>query len=126
MLARPYGAAGSDAQTAAAFASTAWVVSHVCGALALASVGRLGLRLADRSDTLTARTARWTGLGGAVLVLPYYGAETFGLHAIGTRAPQDPAPLSLSGEVRHQPAARPHVGSALHVMYPAVLTPEQQ
>lgn len=105
LLLRPYGDAGEPSEAARAFASTAWVVAHLCGALALASVGRLGLRLADLSDGVRARLARWTGLAGAVLVLPYFGAETFGLHAVGQRALTDPSALELVDQIRYQPAA---------------------
>lgn len=103
LLARPYGDAGDGA--AAAYASTAWVVAHVCGTLALASAARLGLRLSDLSDDVSARLARWSGLLGVVLVLPFYGLETFGLHAIGERALTDPAMLELTDEIRYHPAA---------------------
>lgn len=105
LLLRPYGDAGDETATAQAFASTAWVVAHVCGALALASVGRLGLRLADLVEGVPARLARWSGLLGAVLVLPYYGAETFGLHAVGRQALTDPSTLALAEEIRNQPVA---------------------
>lgn len=105
LLVRPYGDAGTETETAQAFASTAWLVAHVCGALALASVGRLGLRLSDLTDSVAARVARWSGLAGAVLVLPYYGAETFALHVIGRHALSDPAALALAEEVRNVPEA---------------------
>lgn len=105
LLLRPYGDTGAAAETARAFASTRWVVAHVCGALAIASIGCLGLRLADLYPSRPARLARWSGLTGAVLVLPYYGAETFGLQAIGARALTDPAAIELAGQVRNQPVA---------------------
>lgn len=105
LLLRPYGDTGTDTEIARAFASTAWVLAHVSGALALASVGRLGLRLADLSDGVPARLARWAGLLGAVLVLPYYGAETFGLHAVGQRALTDPGVLEMTDAIRYQPVA---------------------
>lgn len=113
LLVRPYGDAGSESETAQAFASTAWLVAHVCGALALASVGRLGLRLADLTDSVAARVARSSGLAGAVLVLPYYGAETFALHVIGRRALTDPAALALAEEVRNVPVALATFGIGL-------------
>lgn len=113
LLVRPYGDAGSESENAQAFASTAWLVAHVCGALALASVGRLGLRLADLTDSVAARVARWSGLAGAVLVLPYYGAETFALHVIGRQALTDPAALALAEEVRNVPVALATFGIGL-------------
>ncbi len=110
LLLRPYGdtsgSSGTTVSAAAAFASTWWVVAHVCGALAIASFGRLALRLADLERTRTASAARTTALAGTVLVLPYYGAETFGLHALGRAALRgDTAAMELVGEVRDQPAA---------------------
>lgn len=116
LLLRPYGDAGgpTGAAAAAAFASPWWIVAHLCGALALASAGRLALRLSDVVPGPLARTARWTGLAGAVLVLPYYGAETFGLHALGRAAVAgDPAVLALVPEVRDQPAATATFGLGL-------------
>lgn len=113
LVLRPYGDAGTDAETAEAFAATAWVVSHLLGALALASAGRLALRLADLVDGVTARLARWSGLLGVVLVLPYYGAETFGLHAVGRQALTDPSALALAEEIRSQPLALATFGAGL-------------
>ena len=40
-----------------------------------------------------------------MLVLPYYGAETFGLHAIGRAGLTDPSVMPLVDEVRDHPAA---------------------
>jgi len=106
LLARPYGdsplVASTADQRAAAFASVWWVLAHVAGALALASFARAALRLADLArDDFTARLARWSGLAGAVLVLPYFGAETFALHAIGQRVLAGDADLlTLVDEVR--------------------------
>lgn len=116
LLARPYGDA-DDATTLAAaqaFASPRWVAAHLCGALALASFGRLALRVNDLIDSTPARLARWSGLSGAVLVLPYYGAETFGLHALGREAlATGPGVLTLVGEIRNHPAALATFGVGL-------------
>lgn len=105
LLLRPYGDAEGGAAMAEAFASPLWVISHVLGALALASFARLALRVTDLDDSVTARIGRFAGLAGAVLVLPYYGAETFGLHAVGIRALTDPAALELTDAIRNQPVA---------------------
>lgn len=93
LLLRPYGdAAGvTTGEAAAAFASPWWVVAHLSGALGLASLGRLGLRLADVVPGLLARAARATGLLGAILASLYYGLETFALHVLGRAALADPA-----------------------------------
>lgn len=106
LLLRPYGDTGDPGAAAAAYASTWWVVAHLCGALALASFGRLALRLADVDGGLLSRSARTAALTGTVLVLPYYGAETFGLHAIGQQAlAGDSDVLTLVDAVRNHPAA---------------------
>lgn len=116
LLVRPYGdaAGGTSLQAAEAFASPRWVVAHLAGVLALASVGRLAMRLHDIEPSRLTRIARTTGLAGVVLVLPYYGAETFGLHAIGTAAlAGDPGVLQLVDPVRGQPVAMTAFGIGL-------------
>ncbi len=108
LLVRPYGdMTSSAAEQAAAFASPWWVVAHVAGALALVGFGRLALRLADlERDWFVTRLARWAGLAGVVLVLPYFGAETFALHVIGRHAAAgEPALLALVEQIRNQPVA---------------------
>lgn len=104
LLLRPYGDAGSSTspEAAEAFASGWWVLAHLAGALALVQLARVGLRLDDLLGTTTTAVARWSGLGGAVLVLPVYGAETFGLHAVGSAAFTDPAVMPLVEGVRGQ------------------------
>ncbi|NYF98409.1 hypothetical protein [Janibacter cremeus] len=115
LLLRPYGDAGSSTspEAAAAFASGWWVVAHLAGALALVQLARVGLRIDDLLGTTTTSIARWSGLAGAVLVLPYFGAETFGLHAIGRVGLIDPAALALVEEVRGHPAALTTFGIGL-------------
>lgn len=115
LLLRPYGDHGSSTspEAAAAYASNLWIVAHLAGALALAQLARLALRMDDLLDTSLTNTARWSGLAGAVLVLPYYGAETFGLHAIGRAGLADPAAMPLVDEVRNHPAALTTFGLGL-------------
>lgn len=109
LLLRPYGdTAGSDTLDAArAFASRWWVVSHLLGVLALASLGRLALRTSDVLPGVPARLARTSGLVGMVLVLPYYGAETFALHTVGRAAlaQEDLTLLGLVADVQGHPVA---------------------
>jgi hypothetical protein len=82
---RPYSDEASLAG-AQAFASGAWVVAHLSAVigLILLPLGLLALRTAlGRSRTAGAAfLATWLGVG---LVLPYYGAEVFALHATGER-----------------------------------------
>lgn len=120
LLLRPYGdhAGATTADAAAAFADGRWVLAHVAGALALVHVARIAVRLHDVVGSTTTRVARWAALGGAVLVLPYYGAETFALHVIGRAATQDQALLALVPQVREQPVAV--VGFALGLALLAV------
>ncbi|MGJ3510000.1 hypothetical protein [Enemella sp. A6] len=116
LVTRPYGdAAGGDTLAAAeAFASTRWVIAHVSGMLAIASFGRLALRLHDNLGLFSTRLARTATLAGAVLVLPYYGLETFGLQAAGRAAlAGDTSVLNLVGEMRDHPAAMTMFGVGL-------------
>ena len=74
-------------QVAEAFGSFSWVLAHSLAMVAfvLLVLGLLGLYV-RRQETAAERRAiqalvlSWIGIG---LTLPYYGAETFGLHAIG-------------------------------------------
>lgn len=112
---RPYGdtASGTSAEAAAAFADPMWVLAHLAGALALVQLGRVALRMHDLVGSLLTQIGRWSGLAGAVLVLPYYGAETFGLHAVGRAGLTDPTVMALVDEIRNQPAALTTFGIGL-------------
>ncbi len=75
---------------AQAFASSRWIVAHSLGILGfvLFGLGALGLylRLSDSvvaGSMVAALALVWLGVG---LTIPYYGAEVFGLHAVGQRA----------------------------------------
>lgn len=75
---------------AAAFASPEWLIAHVMAMLGfiLLTLGLLGfyLFLQDtKSDRLAFSGFVWSLLGTG-LTLPFYGAEVFGLHAIGQEA----------------------------------------
>lgn len=80
--------------------TSAWVAAHLfaVGGFLLVSLGLLAL---------TRSRAAAVTLTGAVLTSVYYGAETFGLHAIGLRAAVSPDPVLLEvvDAVRFQPAA---------------------
>jgi hypothetical protein len=80
----------SDEQSldgARAFASTRWLVAHSLGiaAFILLAVGLFAVyeQLKDTAASRTARSGLLLSWIGAGLVLPYYGAEVFGLHAAG-------------------------------------------
>jgi hypothetical protein len=84
---------------AQAFASSRWVLAHSLGILGfvLLGLGVLGLylRLSDSTvgqRMVTALTLVWVGVG---LTIPYYGAEVFGLHAVGQRTISQNAPATL-------------------------------
>jgi len=122
LLLRPYDDAAlatTPLVAARAFASPWWVVAHCCGALAIASYGLLALRLRELASGTAAKIARWAALAGVVLVLPYYGAETFALHVIAGGALADPAVLEVPGfldlisAVREQPVALTSFGAGL-------------
>ena len=78
-LLRPWGdQTGAAADMVEAFASPMWVVSH--------SAGMLGFILLAAAALLAApRAGRWIAAGVA-LILPFFGAETFGLHAVAGHA----------------------------------------
>jgi hypothetical protein len=98
----------SSLQGAAAFASSSWVLAHSLAVVAfiLLALGLLGLYIrlkATRVErhAMVALVLIWIGAG---LTLPYYGAETFGLHAIGQEALRQNSPelISLANSVRWQ------------------------
>src|SRR4029077_7164416 len=106
---RPWHDEGTVAGATASMTSTAWVTAHFFAMLGfiLMPLGLLALRsaLADtRAEplALTAAVLAWIGSG---LVLPYYGAEDFGLHAIAGSAGSRADLLSLVHAVRFQPLA---------------------
>ncbi|WP_316569483.1 hypothetical protein [Neobacillus sp. YIM B06451] len=75
---------------ATAFASTEWLVAHMLAIVAftLLPLGLLGLHnsLISTSVSPLAFWALVLCLVGIGLILPFYGGETFGLHAIGQEA----------------------------------------
>lgn len=108
---------------AAAMASPAWLASHVLAMVAFVLLalalhrGRATDRAVAHASVPASRTpvsahasgaasgaavAAWVG---AVLVLPYYGAEAFGLQAIAARAVADgdPSLLTITDGVRYAP-----------------------
>lgn len=95
----------------AAMSAGAWTASHMFAMIGfiLVTLALLALRQAvgrTRAEPL-ALAAVVTGWVGAGLTLPYYGAETFGLHAIASQAAQGrPADLlELVDAVRFDPVA---------------------
>lgn len=113
LLLRPYGdASGNPDESAAAFASPWWLVSHLFGMLAIAQLGRLSLRLDDLAvasgeRSWSTRSGRTLALVGMALSLPYYGVEAFGLHVVGRAHLANPGAgaILLAEQIRSQPAA---------------------
>jgi len=106
---RPWHDEVTVAGATASMSSTAWVAAHFFAMLAfiLVPLGLLALRAALASTrteplALTAAVLAWIGSG---LVLPYYGAEDFGLHAIAGAAGPKAGLLNLVHAVRYQPLA---------------------
>ena len=79
---RPWSDATADG-SAAAFASPWWLVAHLAAVAGFVLVGVGLLALRDLVGGRAAGAALGTWTAGAALVLPYYGAETFALHALG-------------------------------------------
>lgn len=77
-------------QGAAAFGMDTWTVAHMLAMVGfiLLTLGLLGLygALQKTGVERLAFSALSVGLVGVGLTLPYYGAEAFGLHAIGQAA----------------------------------------
>jgi hypothetical protein len=66
----------------AAFASPAWIPAHLA---AVAGFVLVGFALFHSSTGRLTRIAASLWAAGTALVLPYYGAEAFALHALGER-----------------------------------------
>lgn len=100
---RPWHDETTLAGATAAMSSPAWVVSHFFAMIGfiLVPVGMLALKRIEPAIVF------WLGAG---LVLPYYGAEDFGLHVMSTR---DPDLLAAVEAVRYQPIALTMFGVGL-------------
>jgi hypothetical protein len=102
----------------ASMGSGAWVASHAFAMVGfvLAALGLLALRdvIGGRLATAAVVTS-WVGAG---LVLPYYGAEDFGLHALARRysAGERFDFLAAVDAVRNQPVAITMFGVGLLVL----------
>lgn len=90
---RPWEDETTTAGAAAAMGSGAWVASHT-----FAMIGFILVAIALLEIHRTAAITFWAGAG---LTLPYYGAETFGLHAMAAQ----PNILELAEAVRYNPVA---------------------
>lgn len=100
---RPY-AAGGAPDGRAEFASPSWLVAHLAAvggfiAFGLALVALSGLLKGTGGEraAVVAVAASWIGTG---LTLPYYGAETFALHALGGSDLDENAVTTLAESVR--------------------------
>ncbi|MFD5869108.1 hypothetical protein ACFWGD_10950 [Corynebacterium sp. NPDC060344] len=96
-LLRPWGdKTGGAPEMIEAFASPMWVVAHMSGmagfVLIAAAVLAWGRRRARGPGV-----AQWWIAGGVALILPFFGAETFGLHVVAATAPQDIAIATAAG-----------------------------
>ncbi|WP_278261125.1 hypothetical protein [Nocardia sp. AG03] len=96
---------------AEAWASTGWLVGHLAAGIGfiLYTLGLLGIYLTVRATraepiALRATVIAWIGAGVTLL---YYGAEVYGLRALGTRAvaEQNPALLGIGEDFRYDPTA---------------------
>lgn len=96
-------------QGAEAFASTAWILAHTLAILGFILLGWAIFQLYIALQRTAVERFMFWGLGlswlGVGLTLPFYGAEVFGLHAIGQEAirQQNAALLELANQVRFGP-----------------------
>ncbi len=107
---RPYGPE-SGAAGVADLGSTAWLVAHALGMLGFAALA-FALRAAARDE---AACWRWTGRPvheaesrawvAVVLLLPYYGAEAYGMNEVARYAGStgDPQVLGIVESFRYAP-----------------------
>jgi hypothetical protein len=81
------------------YARPAWLLAHCLGMIGFITAA-WGLAAVDRFASRLA-------FGGTLLVLPYYGAEAFGLNAIGRLAVKtnDPSGVAAADMFRYQPVA---------------------
>ena len=91
----------------AAYATDRWVAAHLLGAAGFVLVAVGAYALATRLGSRAARAAAGVAALAAALLLPYYGAEAFALHAFGRQAAAsgDLGLLEVVRAVRFQPAA---------------------
>lgn len=73
-----------------AFASPMWVAAHVAGMIGFVLLAAAALAHGRGG-------ARWWLAGGVALILPFFGAEAFGLHVIAGSVPQDAAIVAADG-----------------------------
>jgi hypothetical protein len=104
----------------AAMASDRWLAAHLLGMLGFVLVA-FALRATLDRDRRAGGSARLVGplaWWGAILVLPYYGGEAFGLHAIGryATARQDPGLVEAVNGFRYQPLAITAFGVGLALL----------
>lgn len=118
LILRPYGDVGeSPSEMAEAFASPLWIAAHICGALALAWFAVAAVQLSGLLNGRAAHLAGGSAATGAILILPYYGAETFGLHAVGQAALDgNSEALELTGAIRDQLVASMMFGAGLFLL----------
>jgi hypothetical protein len=107
--ARPWHDENTVSGATSSMSSTAWVASHFFAILGfiLLPLGLLAVRTAMASTkaeptAMLATVLAWIGAG---LILPYYGAEDFGLHAIAGPHGRGADLLAVVNAVRYQPLA---------------------
>lgn len=95
---RPYGPE-SGASGASDLGSGAWLAAHLLGMVGFVSLAFVLRSVADRPPwTWTGRPVRETETRmwlAVALLLPYYGAEAYGLNALGKYAVEQDAPAVL-------------------------------
>lgn len=98
-LLRPWGdKTGSLPAMARAFADPLWVLSHLSGMIGWVLLAAAAATFAVWSRSRSAAAGAWTTGVGVVLVLPFFGAETFGLHALGRFAAGTGNPALVEAE----------------------------
>lgn len=106
-------------ELATAFASGRWIAAHLCGAAGFLLLPAVLLALREKlvgtrgqAPASGAVVTSWLGAG---LVLPYFGAEIFGIHAVARDALTTGSPdlLATVEAIRLQPVAMTLFGGGL-------------
>lgn len=112
----------TPAGMADAFASPWWLIAHGLGVLGFVllagalAVSAVPADVAVSADPPAPKPGRrglaWFAAASTALLLPYYGAESLGLHGVALTAPVESVP-AIADAVRYGPAAMTVFGLGL-------------
>jgi hypothetical protein len=111
---RPYGSE-TGASGARDLASSAWAISHALGMLGFVCLAAALRVRAGRTPLRARRSLESVAWLSVVLLLPYYGAEAFGLNAVGRHAVEHGSwgILEIADDFRYSPLPMLTFGAGL-------------